>query len=83
MGDNVLILPVWKKDATAEEWFYDLAMLARKHSGRFGRMVLIYEEMSEDRSSSMCSYYSHGLTTTELFGLIEIAKQKIYEQTHK
>jgi hypothetical protein len=48
MTENVLILPVWKKGATAEEWFYDLALLARTHPERFSRMVLIYEEISED-----------------------------------
>lgn len=82
MSDNVLILPVWKKGASAEEWFYDMAMLARKHPERFTRMVLIYEEMSADKASSMCGYYPHGVTTAELFGLIEIGKHKIYEATH-
>ena len=82
MSADLLILPVWKKDSTAEEWFYDMAMLARKNPERFHRMVLIYEEMSPDGASSRNSYYCHGVSTTEAFGLIEIGKQKLYEKTH-
>jgi hypothetical protein len=79
-GDaNILILPVWKTDASAEEWLYELALLARKHPDRFSRMVLIYEEMSPDRQASRTNYYSHGLNTSELVGLIEIGKQMVWD----
>lgn len=77
---NVLILPVWKKGASSEEWFYDLAVLARKYPERFTRMVLIYEEVSADGEATRSNYYCHGVNTTELFGLIEIGKQKVWEQ---
>jgi hypothetical protein len=61
-SDNILILPVWKKGASAEEWFY---------------------EMSPDDSSSHISYFCHGVTTTEAFGLLEIGKFQLHDQTHR
>lgn len=78
-AENILILPVWKKGASAEEWFYDMAMLARTHPDRFSRMVIIYEEMSKDGESSRNDYYCHGVNTTELMGLIEIGKQRVWD----
>lgn len=80
---NVLILPVWKKDASAEEWFYDMAMLARKHPERFKRCVLVYEEMSADNASSLTDYYPHGCSTTEVMGILELGKMRVYERTHR
>jgi hypothetical protein len=77
---NVVILPVWKKGASVEEWFYDLAMLARTHPERFQRVVLIYEEKLPDDGSTRCDYYSHGLTTTEMMGLIEIGKFRVWNE---
>lgn len=76
--DNVLILPVWKEGSSPEEWLYELAMLARRNPGRFQRMVLIYEEVSPDGKYSQNDYYSHGVSSTELMGLIEIGKMKAW-----
>lgn len=78
--NNVLILPVWKKESSVEEWFYELAMLARKHPERFKRVAMVYEEVSEDKKFCSTDYYAHGCTTTELLGMLEYGKHKVIER---
>jgi hypothetical protein len=75
-NDNLRILPVWKKGATAEDWFHDMAVIARKFPKRFNRMVLVYQEdLPDDRARN--AYYCHNVDTTEAVGLIELGKAEL------
>lgn len=77
---NLAILPVWKKGASAEDWFYDMAVQARVHPERFNKMVLAYqEEAGPGRTTS--SYYCHNAQTTELLGMLELAKNDVVRFT--
>jgi hypothetical protein len=79
-NDNLTILPVWKKGASAEEFFHDMSMIARKYPGRFEKMALVYAETLSNGNTST-SYYQHGCNTTELVGLLEIGKVQVIEFT--
>jgi hypothetical protein len=79
-NDNLTILPVWKKGASAEEFFHDMAMIARKYPHRFEKMALVYAETLAN-GNTQTSYYQHGCNTTELVGLLEIGKVQVIEFT--
>lgn len=75
--DNIDYLPVWKKDATPEERFLELAMIARKYPDRFRAFVVIYQESLRPddcgaRFEIGCNTY--GVDTRGALGLIEIGK---------
>lgn len=64
-NDNVDYLPLWKKDATAEERLLELAMVSRKHPERFLKFFLVYQEER---------FMNYNASTTECLGLLELAK---------
>lgn len=66
--DNVSYLPIWKEGATAEERFSELAMIARKHPERFGKVTTVYVETLPD-GKTVLRQVSAGVTTTEMLGL--------------
>lgn len=79
-ADNVDYLPIWKKGSTAEEFLMEVAAIARKHPERFGRIAVIYEQTLEDGSTKV-DYQCKNTTTTELMGVIELAKDQIIRNT--
>lgn len=79
-ANNVALLPVWKKDATAEEWFYEMAMLARQYPERFKRAVIVYDE-EKPNGNTLTRYACRNTSTTELLGLLEIGKQEVLDYT--
>lgn len=80
MSDTLLILPVWKKGASAEDWFSDMANFARKYPERFRKMVLVYDE-DIGNDQSRIGYYCHACSTTEAFGLLAMGQQRVWEFT--
>ncbi len=80
MKDNVDYLPVWKKTESAEERFMELAMIARKHPERFGKIVVLYEE-TQPSTLTKVRYISLNCTTNELIGILEIGKMQVYADT--
>lgn len=80
--DNVEYLPIWKSEATAEERFNELAMIARKHPERFKRVVVIFEEQLPLESGrtypdTITRYVTTGCCATMALGVIEAGKQKL------
>lgn len=74
-NDNVDYLPLWKKDATAEERLLELAMVARKHPERFSKFFLVYQE--DDGERSLERFMNYNASTTECLGLLELAKRAV------
>lgn len=85
-SDNVDYLPVWKKDATAEERLLELAMMARKHPERFHRFILVYQESiavdGKEESQVRTRYVTQGVKTVQALGLIELGKLELLRYTH-
>lgn len=81
-ADNLTYLPVWKKGSTAEEWFFEVAMVARKHPGRFGKAIVIYEETLPNGNVKLRSCY-HGCSTNEALGLMEQVKHDLIHDCMK
>lgn len=75
-ADNIDYLPIWKKGATAEERFMELALMARKHPERFERILVVHQEDIAD-TKTITRYCCHGVTTTELIGLLHMAEWEI------
>ena len=69
--DNIDYLPIWKKNATPEEKFMELALIARKHPERFDKLVVIWQEAIDE--STRTDYTSNRDLTTTL-GLLELGK---------
>lgn len=82
MSATIDYLPVWKRDATAEERFLELAQIARKHPERFGKIAVAYEETLANKNTKI-RQISSGCTTNELIGILELAKLQVVEETSK
>ena len=77
---NVVILPIWKKYATAAERFRELAMMAEEHPGKFERFVVLYEgskEFGQDRVRVL----SDGMELQTLIWMLEVTKQDAFVET--
>jgi hypothetical protein len=72
-------LPIWKKDATAEERLLELAIMAKVHPERFAKFIIIYQERPEDSGKQIERYCPHNVDTTEIFGLIELGKLSVID----
>ena len=73
---SVEYLSTWKKGATAEERLCEVSVLARKHPEQFARLAIIYQE--ERDGETVQRYVCLGLSTVELFGLLEMVKNEIW-----
>lgn len=47
--DNLAVLPFWKRNATNEERFMELAHEARVHPEKFTKWVVVYCEDNDER----------------------------------
>lgn len=79
-ADNVTFLPKWKHGSTIEEWFFEIAMIARKYPERFAKVAVIYEEKLAN-GNTVVRTASKGATTNELLGIVEIGKLDIIENS--
>ena len=81
MKDNVDYLPIWKANSTPEERFMELALIARKHPERFEKMIVIYQEQSEEFSMTRyCT--SSGLDIAQTLGIIELGKFEVIKHCY-
>jgi len=78
--DNVDYLPIWKKGASADDRFMELALIARKHPERFKKIAVAYEETLAN-GCTVLRTVSDGCNTNELIGILELAKLKVIEDT--
>lgn len=76
MTDNVDYLPIWKKNATAEEKLMELAIMARKNPECFTQLMVIYQEENEHgfKTRYACDSQSSSI---EMLGLIELGKAQL------
>lgn len=81
-ADNLSLLPVWKKDSSAEEFFGECSLLARKYPERFGKVALVYEEtLATGRTITRTA--SRALNTNELVGILAIGISDIIANSQK
>ena len=78
--DNVDYLPIWKKNSTAEEWFMECAMMARKFPQRFEQIVLCYREPLKS-GQSQYRVAQRNCNLAEEIGLFEIGKLRAHEDS--
>ena len=74
---KIAAIPVWKKNATAAERLQEVAMMALEKPERFVRVVILYEEITDDGIISRQAF-SEGITTNEALGVIDAAKLDMY-----
>lgn len=68
--NNVEPLPVWKKNATAEERLQELAHMARKNPEQFNKFIVIFQEFNERDDTTYERQMTHNMTTTEALGML-------------
>lgn len=67
-GNNVRVIPVWKKDATAYERLSELASMARANPEQFSKFAFVYyEDISETQWK--LRYLTHSCKALEAYGL--------------
>lgn len=79
---NVHVLPVWKKGESAAEWFHEMSVLAQKYPERFKKVIICYEE-ELDSKATRNDYYCWNVNTTELVGILELAKHQCLRYVFK
>ena len=81
-SDNVSVLTVWKKGASAYERLSELALLARTHPERFAKFAFVYiENLPSGNFKYRTCHNSDNLA--EVVGLFEIGKTDVLEQVAK
>lgn len=80
MSASISALPIWKKGSTPAEWFGELASMAMEHPERFARVVVIYEEVNEQRCPVFTRQQSYGIeNNTDILGTLECGKLELFE----
>jgi hypothetical protein len=82
MADNVDYLPIWKKGSTPEEFFLEVAMVARKKPMQFDKVVVVYQELLPN-GNAKANYYCRNVSTTEAIGLLELGKGVLIDFTSR
>lgn len=70
-GDNVRILPTWKKGASAYDRLSELALTARETPEKFVRFVLVYQEELPSGNWQI-RQLSHGCDLAQVLGLLAL-----------
>ncbi len=80
MDENLSILPVWKKNATAEERLLELAVMARKNPEKWEKFAIVYSGRGADGSVNVNDMNCNcGLLET--MGLFEVGKLRVFERS--
>jgi len=74
---NVQNLPVWKKNATAEERLCEFAQVARRHPEAFSRMILVYVEDLPSGRTITRTLCDEKTTTFEALGILQTATDEL------
>ena len=81
---KISYLPIWKAKATAEERFYELAMIAHEYPERFTKVVVVYQErLPREGNWTATRQISAGCNTDEAIGILEQGKMEIYKWTRE
>jgi len=81
-AENVALLPIWKKNASAGERLRELAQLADKHPVWFEKWVLVYCEDNEERFvTRTCS--GESTRTSDKIAVLEAGKLDIWEAARR
>lgn len=76
MSNNVTALPVWKRDATAEERFMELAQMAREDPGRFEKVIIGYLGV-KDCKPGVSNYVTTGCNALDALGLATLTLRNV------
>lgn len=78
MNSNVKGLPVWKRGATAEERFLELAQMAREEPGRFEKLIVCWLG-TRNGVSGKHSYVVAGCDAIEALGLATLTVRNVQD----
>lgn len=78
MSATIDYLPVWKRGATPEERFLELAAIAKAHPERFAKMLTVWVEYLDDGEHFKVQYLSDNLETLELLGLLTMTIEEVH-----
>jgi len=73
---SVEYLPVWKKDATAEERFLELAQMARQEPERFEKVIIGWVGTRNGKPGAS-NYVTVGCNAIEALGLAELTRRNV------
>lgn len=77
---NISALPIWKKGSTPAEWLQEMAAMALQHPDRFGRIVVIYEKVSDKGISTETRHQTYGIdSNTAVMASLEFCKLDLWE----
>ena len=77
---TVSVMPNWKRDSTPEEFFYECAMIARTAPEKCSRIVVVSQELVDDKVKT--HVWHHGQRETSLcVGVLEMGKMALYSES--
>lgn len=83
MSENVLNLPIWKKNASSYERLSELALLAREKPELFDAFVIVYRELRKN-GTWKARVVDHGdLKLDSIIGMLELVKDRLIEDSRK
>lgn len=81
MSAKIHAMPVWKKHSTPGEWLGEVAGLALARPERFGRIIVIAEELDESGCAIAISTYDKNVPTGTLqIGILQMAILDEYDR---
>ena len=80
MISNVTSLPVWKRDATAEERFLELAQLAREAPERFEKVLVGWIGV-KDGKPDVSNYVTTGCNALDALGIATLTRRNVENWT--
>lgn len=82
VGAQVDYLPIFKRNATAAERLYELAMIAEKYPERFQKWILVYCEDNDERFRTR---YMQGeqTRTSDCLAILSACAMTLFEETSR
>ena len=82
MSDNVAVLPISKKDASAFERLSELALYAREKPERFQEFVIVYRETQKSGNWKIRTMEYNGDLGSRL-GLLRLGEDELIRESLK
>ena len=80
--EDVGLFPNWKHNATAQERLDEIRALAAKKPEQFSKLVVCWVE-DKNTDAMVTRYITANCTTLETAGILDVAKQELYDQTRR
>ena len=76
---SITPFPKWKRGATREENFYELAHMARDNPDKFSAVVVIYMQRCEGGAVEVNEYIAGTVSALEAAGMCALTEKNILE----